>query len=443
MSLELQLAGALLLALLNGFFVAAEFALVKVRVTRIDELAKTGHKAAQLARKEIDSLNVYLAASQLGITLASLGLGWVGENLAERLIHSVQPSIHLAGVSQNAVRLSLAALAFTLVTFLHVVIGEQAPKTAAIQRADRISLLVAYPLYLFYRVFSVPIRILNGAAYLFMRAVGLRPTDEGERAHSEEELRMILTASQQNGVLKDSELDLVQHVFAFADKRARDVMIPRVDMAYLSTTWPIERVLSVVNEQGYTRFPLCDGDADHVLGMVHVKDLLSLSGQESPDLRAIARELLMVPETKPIDLLLREFQVRKKHMAVVLDEFGGTAGLVTLEDVLEEIVGEIEDEFEEALASVRELGDGRYLVDGSAPLEELRERIDLRITPNGVDTLGGFVLETLGAVPAPGAAVEAGGFRIEVRHVEGQRIRQLQLTRIEADEDGATSRHLV
>jgi CBS domain containing-hemolysin-like protein len=431
MSVGIQLASAIVLALLNGFFVAAEFALVKVRSTRIEELANQGNRMAAVTRRQIRALDVYLAATQLGITLASLGLGWAGENLAELLVQAVRPGLQIPGVSHHALGLIIAAMAFMAITFLHVVIGEQAPKTVAIQRPERISLFVAYPLLFFYRLFALPIGFLNLAARLFLRLFRLRPTSERELAHSEEELRMILTASQQSGVLKDSELDLVQHVFDFADKHARDIMIPRVDMVYLSTTWPLERTMAVVNEHGFTRFPLCDGDADHVIGMVHVKDLLTLAAREASDLRSISRELLMVPETKSIDQLLREFQYRKMHMAVVLDEYGGTAGLVTLEDVLEEIVGEIQDEFEQPRPEVVELGTNRYMVDGKALLDDLRDRLKLSISPNGVDTLGGFVLEALGGIPSPGDQVEAGGYRIQVREVEGQRIRKLELTRLE------------
>jgi CBS domain containing-hemolysin-like protein len=435
MSVWIQVASALVLAVLNGFFVAAEFALVKVRTTRIEELANAGSRAAALTRRQIRSLDVYLAASQLGITLASLGLGWAGENLAERLVQALQPGFQIPGVPPHALGIIIAALAFMAITFLHVVIGEQAPKTVAIQRPDRVSLVVAYPLLLFYRLFALPIGLLNLASRLFLRVFGIRPTSERELAHSEEELRMILTASQQSGVLKDSELDLVQHVFDFADKRAKEIMIPRVDMVYLSTTWSRVRIMSAVNEHGFTRFPLCEGDPDHVIGMVHVKDLLILERRESFDLRSIARELLMVPETKSIDQLLREFQYRKMHMAVVLDEYGGTSGLVTLEDVLEEIVGEIQDEFEQPRPEVVELAEDRYLVDGKAPLEDLREQLDLAISPNGVDTLGGFVLEALGGIPSPGDQVEAGGYLIQVREMEGQRIRKLELTRQEPAAD--------
>jgi CBS domain containing-hemolysin-like protein len=244
---------------------------------------------------------------------------------------------------------------------------------------------------------------------------------------------MILTGSYESGYLKDSELDLVQHVFEFADKEARDIMVPRVDMAYLSTTWSLEKNLEVVNQRGYTRFPLCEGNADHVIGMVHVKDLLKLREGPDTDIRRIRRDILMVPETKSIDQLLREFQYRKTQMAVVLDEYGGTAGLVTLEDVLEEIVGEIQDEFEQEEPEIQPVDENTFLVQGKVSLSDLREDLKLDLPSNGADTIGGYVQDALGSIPDPGATIQADGFRIEVLAMEGQRIRKLRLTRLTPD----------
>jgi len=419
---------ALFLALLNGFFVAAEFALVKVRSTRIDELAKAGSRAARMVGQELRRLDVYLAATQIGITLASLGLGWVGANLAERLTETFLPGFSSPFITPAMAAIGVAVCTFVVVAFLHAVVGEQAPKQFAIQRADTTSLRIAYPLHLFSKLCFVPIALLNFSSNTLARLLGVTVDTGREWAHSEEELRRILTASQQSGVLKDSELDLVQHVFEFADKRAKDVMIPRVDMVYLSTAWSLERNLEVVAGHSFTRYPLCEGDPDHVVGMIHVKDLLQMTAREERDLRSIARQIVIVPERKSIDALLREFQYRKMQMAIVLDEYGGTAGLVTLEDVLEEIVGEITDEFEEEAPDVQALGQGRYLVDGALPLLDLREDLGIDIPPNGADTLGGFVLEKLGAVPSPGDHVIAAGHRIEVNEMESKRVRKLMVT---------------
>jgi CBS domain containing-hemolysin-like protein len=433
MSPTLSLLLAFFLVALNGFFVAAEFALVKVRSTRIEELAQKGGVQARAARRAVRQLDAYLSASQLGITLASIGLGYVAE---PAFAHLLRPLLVQSGAfSRGASHVIAITLALVISTFLHIVFGEQAPKWLAIQRSERTTLWVALPLDFFYRVFKGPIWVLNHAALLVLRPFGLGTTSEHEVGHSEEEIRMILTGSHRSGHLKDSELDLVQHVFEFADKEARDIMVPRVDMAYLSTTWPLEKNLEVVNEHGFTRYPLCEGDADHVIGMVHVKDLLQLRETASPDVRRIMRGILMVPETKSIDQLLREFQYRKMHMAVVLDEYGGTAGIVTLEDVLEEIVGEIQDEFEHEEPEIQALDPNTFLVQGKVSLSDLREDLKLDVDPNGADTIGGYVLDVLGTIPEPGATVQADGFMIEVLAMEGQRIRKLRLRRLQVPEE--------
>jgi CBS domain containing-hemolysin-like protein len=424
---SLQLLFAVLLVLLNGFFVAAEFAMVKVRSTRIEELVQQGSLKARVAQRAMRRLDAYLSATQIGITIASLGLGSVGEPAFARLISPWFQG--LGSFSLAATHAAAVAIAFVTITFLHIVFGELAPKWLAIQRSEKVALWVAIPLDFFYRLFYPAITPLRLTATAVLRLFGIRTTSVQELGHSEEEIRMILTGSHQSGYIKDSELDLVQHVFEFADKEARDIMVPRVDMAYLSTTWLLEKNLEVVNRHGFTRFPLCEGDADHVIGMVHVKDLLRLHEEQDPDIHRIQRGILMVPETKSIDQLLREFQYRKMHMAVVLDEYGGTAGLVTLEDVLEEIVGEIQDEFEHEEPEIQELDPNTYIVQGKASLSDLREDLDLDLPPNGADTIGGFVQDALGTIPSPGATLQADGFLIEVLAMEGQRIRKLRLRR--------------
>jgi CBS domain containing-hemolysin-like protein len=428
MSPSLSLGIALLLVLLNGFFVAAEFALVKARATRIEELAEQGKIQARAVQRAMRHLDAYLSATQIGVTVASLALGWVGE---PAFAHLVQPLFRALGsFSSAATHATAGVLAFVVITFLHIVFGELAPKWLAIQRPERIALWAALPLQLFYWLFYPAIPLLRWSATTVLRLLGLGSVSHHELAHSEEEIRLILAGSHQSGHIKDSELDLVQHVFEFADKEARDIMVPRVDMAYLSTTWPLEKNLEVVNRHGFTRYPLCEGDADHVIGMVHVKDLLQLHEGPDADIRRIMRGILMVPETKSIDQLLREFQYRKMHMAVVLDEYGGTAGLVTLEDVLEEIVGEIQDEFEQEEPEVVPLDSDTFLVQGKASLSDLREDLKLELPPNGADTIGGYVLDALGTIPQPGAKVQADGFEIEVVSMEGQRVRQLRLHRL-------------
>jgi magnesium and cobalt exporter, CNNM family len=419
---------AFLLVLLNGFFVAAEFALVKVRSTRIAELAGAGDGSARMALHAIRHLDAYLSATQLGITLASIGLGWIGEPAFALLLEPLFHAFHIPARVGDAIAF---AVAFAVVSTLHIVIGELAPKSWAIQQPERMSLRVAYPLHWFYRLFRPAIFVLNGLARLLLRLMGITPASEHELAHTEEEFRMLLSASAESGRLKDSEVDLVEHVFSFAGKVAREIMTPRVDIVYLDAAWPLERNLEVMNSHTFTRYPLCEGDADHLLGMVHIRDLLRLEKHGGGDIRSICRDLLFVPEHQPIDQLLRTLQRRKMHMAAVIDEYGGTAGIFTMEDVLEQIVGEIHDEFEEPMPEVQPLGPDEFLVDGKAQLTDLAAEYDLVIPPDGsdTDTIGGWVFDKMGAVPEVGAALETENSRVEVVEMDGQRVRKVLIAR--------------
>lgn len=428
MSIGLSLVIAFFLVLLNGFFVAAEFALVKVRSTQIAELANEGKPSARMALHSIHHLDAYLSATQLGITLASIGLGWIGEPAFHALLHPVLHSLHLPANVERSVGFLVP---FAIISALHIVLGELAPKSLAIQKSAGVSLAVAYPLHWFYWLFRPAITVLNGAAALVLRLFRLQPVNEHELAHSEEELRMILTASGQSGVLKDSEVDLVKHVFEFADKVARDIMVPRVDMVYMDARWPLERNLEIANSHTYTRYPLCDGDPDHVIGMIHIKDLVRLAASGGTDIRQVRRDIVFVPETKSIDQLLREFQLRKMHMATVVDEYGGTAGIATLEDVLEEIVGEIHDEFEEPLPDVQRLAGGELLVDGKVLISDLKIDYEIDLPENESETVGGWVLDSLGAIPEVGATVEAPPYVLQVKEMDGQRIRKVLVLRVE------------
>ncbi len=430
MSIGIYLLLAVLLVLLNGFFVAAEFALVKVRSTRIMELANAGNPAARMTLRSLQHLDAYLSATQLGITFTSIGLGWVGEPAIARLL---EPMFHAAHLPEKIIHPASFAIAFAVVSAAHIVIGELAPKSWAIQQPERVSMAVAYPLHAFYVTFRYAISFLNWLASLVLRLFRIKPGAEHEMAHTQEELRMILTASGQSGVLKDSEVDLVKHVFEFADKVASEVMVPRVDMVYLDVTWPIEKNLDVVRSHTYTRYPLCNGEPDTVIGMIHLKDIVR-QPRSSADLSQLKRDILFIPETKSIDQLLREFQVRKMHMAVVVDEYGGTAGIVTMEDVLEQIVGEIHDEHEEPDPEVKPLQDGRYLVDGRALLSDLRLDHEIFLTANGSETVGGWVLDHVGAIPAEGLQLDVDGYQVRVEAMDGQRVRKVMLVKTEVEE---------
>lgn len=422
--LKLLAAGALVL--LNGFFVAAEFSLVKVRATRIEELSRRGSLAAKVAQREVEHLNAYLSATQLGITLASLGLGWIGEpafaHLIEPIFAAIAPSVRLSSHALAVV------IAFIVITFLHIVFGEMAPKTLAIVKPETTTLWVAYPLHWFYRLFYIPIELLNGSANLVLRALGLGPTSEHDLAHSEEELRMILLASEEQGTLEPREVDMVEHVFEFGDTCVHEVMVPRVDMVYLSREWSMARVLEVAKERPHTRYILVeDEDLDRVVGFVHLKDLLHLTQRRTASLDEIRRDLLVVPENQRIDRLLRTFQQNRVQIALVLDEYGGTAGMVTLQDLIEEIVGEVPDEFQTDAPRIEERSDGSLVMAGTTPLSEITERLGLDFGEQEFDTVGGYVMGELGRLPEPGDEVEVRGYTLKVTQMAGQRIQQIEL----------------
>jgi len=440
MSTGLDLFISLLLVLLNGFFVGAEFALVRVRSTRLQELANEGKAAARMALHCVRHFDVYLSSTQLGITLASLALGSLSEPAVSTLLHPAFEAVHLEPGLQHVLSFILA---LSLVSVFHMVIGELVPKSYAIQKPEELAMAIAFPLHWFYVLFRPAIWVINGIARVVLRLLRIAPAGEHELTHSEEELRMILTASGESGVLKDSEVDLVKHVFEFADKVASEVMVPRVDMVYMDAAWALERNLEVARKHTFTRYPLCDGGPDEVIGMIHVRDLLRwvYAERESPngagpdsqarqgDIRDIMYEILFVPETKSIDQLLREFQLRKMHMAVVVDEYGGTAGILTIEDVLEQIVGEIYDEREEPRPEVQPQGEDRFLVDGRVLLGDLKADYDIEIPPNGSETVGGWMLDQLGAIPEPGITVETEDYTLQVQEMDGQRVLKVLIAR--------------
>jgi CBS domain containing-hemolysin-like protein len=426
---------ALFLVVLNGFFVAAEFAIVKVRATRIEELAAKNAFGAKKAKEAVQHLDAYLSATQLGITLASLGLGYIGE---PAFAHLLEPLLH-GHVSQRAVETISFAIAFTLITALHIVVGELAPKSLAIQKAEAVTLGVIYPLDWFYRLFKLPIAALNFIASLVLKPFGLAPAGEhgsGE-AHSEDELRLILAASQQGGEIKESELTLVNQVFDFARQQAREVMVPRPDVVFLSTGKSIWDNIRIADNSSFTRFPLAEGDSpDQIVGMVHVKDLLALSRQESNEedterLRRIARALPRIPETKQIDQMLREFQRARQHMAVVVDEYGGTAGIVTLEDLIEEIIGDIQDEFDRTSPELEPAGKDCYHVDARMSLHKMERTLGILGGPaeeTDVDTIGGWILSLRGDIPMRvGESAPYGDATVTITEMAGRRIRKVRV----------------
>ncbi|HEX5043475.1 MAG TPA: hemolysin family protein [Candidatus Polarisedimenticolaceae bacterium] len=413
---------ALGLVALNAFFVATEFAIVRVRTTRIDELVAKGVRRAAATRTVLQDLNAYLSACQLGITLASLGLGWVGK---PAFAHLLEPLMSGLGLWSDVTAASLSiTLAFAIITFLHVVLGELAPKTIAIERAEATALLIAWPIRIFNVLLFPFIWSMNGLANLAVRALGLRAVSEGSLAHSEEELRMILSVSQRSGMLPEAHAQLLENALDFTERAVRQIMVPRADIVWLDARRPYEDNVRIVRESAHTRYPLCEGDVDHVVGVLNLKDLfLQPPGM---DLRQLARKPLFVPEGVSIDRVLRQFQRSRTHLAVVIDEYGGTSGVVSIEDVLEELIGEIQDEFDEEAPKVQDLGGGRLSVDASVPADEIAETLGIHDgADEEVDTLGGLVVARLGRIARPGDVVTLGNHRVEVSRMRGRRIVRL------------------
>lgn len=412
------------LIVLNAFFVVAEFALVRVRATRLEELVQQQNWRARIAKHAQQHIDAYLNTVQVGITLASIGLGWVAEPWAAR---QLQPLLTMLGVtSPRSVHLTAFLIGYLTITFLHVVLGEMVPKSIAIRCTEPAALWTAPPLNLFHRLLFPLTWLMTGCASLVLRLLRIPPASP-EEAYSQEELRLLLASSRRSGALKDTEAELMEHVFSFGDKRAKDIMVPRVDMVYLSTTWSMEENLRIAEQYGFTRFPLCEGDPDKVIGIVHVKDLYRARQHGIDSLKHIARDCLIVPESKPIDELLREFQKQKMHMAIVVDEYGGTSGLVTIEDVIEEIVGEIYDEFEPTQPRIQKLDDNRYLVEANVELDELANQLGVEVSEEdgAFETVAGYVMGKLTSIPRVGDRVTFGNYEMQVVEMRGRRVHRV------------------
>ncbi|WP_261134507.1 hemolysin family protein [Bacillus sp. Marseille-Q3570] len=381
---------AILIAL-TAFFVAAEFAIVKVRSTKIDKLVEDGNKRAEAARKVLDNLDGYLSACQLGITITALGLGWIGEPTVEEILH---PLFEKFAISEALASTLSFVIAFSTITFLHVVLGELAPKTVAIQKAEGISLLLAKPLIWFYKIMYPFIWALNGSARVLTRLLGFKQANEHEVAHSEEELRIILSESYKSGEINKSELHYVNKIFEFDDRTAKEIMVPRTEMVCMFTDEPMEENISIMSNEKFTRYPVADGDKDHIIGLVNIKEVFnSLLMKEERPLNEFIRPVHKVIETTPIKTLLVHMQKERVHMMILVDEYGGTAGLVTVEDIIEEIVGEIRDEFDtEEKPQIEKLDRNHAILDGKALISDVNEFFKIEIDDSELDTIGGWLL---------------------------------------------------
>ncbi len=425
---------ALALIALNGFFVAAEFALVRVRDTRVQQLEEEGDPKAPGLRDALRDMDAYLSVCQVGITMASLALGWVGEPVVAALIRPIFEAVGLT--NERLIEIIAVVLGFSLITYAHLVFGEQAPKYFSIQKAEGVALRISRPLKLSMIALRPVIWLVNTSTNFVLRPWGIRLGKDMD-VHSEEELRLMITSSVASGELEPEERDYLNNVFDFGDTVAREIMVPRPDIEALSKDTPLEKLAEAAAFGRFTRYPVYEGDLDSVLGSVHVKDLFRAAGEqpEEFDIHPLIRECLVVPENKPIEQLLKEFQGRKLQMAIVIDEWGSVEGLITIEDVLEELVGEIQDEFDRDEATIEQLGDGIYAIDGRIPIDDVNERFGLNLQDEDFETIGGYVLGALGRSPDAGDIVEADKVALTVKAVDGSRVSMLTL-RQNTDETG-------
>jgi CBS domain containing-hemolysin-like protein len=427
---------ALLIAC-TAFFVASEFAIVKVRSSRIDQLVSEGNKRAIAAKKVISNLDGYLSANQLGITITSLGLGWLGEPTVERILTPFFERLHL---SESISHVLSFVIAFSTITFLHVVVGELAPKTFAIHKAEAITLFTAQPLILFYKVMYPFIWTLNNSARLVARMFGLQPAAEHEIAHSEEELRLILSESYKSGEINQSEYRYVNNIFRFDDRVAKEIMVPRKEIVALDINRSVKENLEIIKEEKYTRYPVIDGDKDHVLGLINVKEVftdLVTNPSAEKQMKDYIRPIIQVIESIAIHDLLVKMQKERIHMAILVDEYGGTSGLVTVEDILEEIVGEIQDEFDvDEIPLIQKIDETRTVIDGKVLISEVNDLFGLSIDDEDVDTIGGWILTKHYDIKV-GDSVEIDNYLFTVKEMDGHHVKTLEVVKQEKEERAA------
>ena len=423
-----RLLAVLALVLANGFFVAAEFSLISVRKTRIDQLLAEGSRLARPVRRALNNPDQFIAATQLGITMASLGLGWIGEPALASMVFPLFERLPVSIAITTAHSLAVA-IAFIIITSLHIVLGELAPKTVALQYPEKTALLVAKPTELFLRTFKPFIRALNGMGWTVVRMLGMKASSGHGLVHSEEELKMLVTASQEAGVLEEDEEQMLHRVFHFAEFTAGEMMVPRTEMPAIRADAPIGEVVDLIWRGRHTSLPVYRGELDDIVGIMLVPDLVKALASPPPNFSAaaIAREALTVPETMKADELLRQMRRHRTHQAIVIDEYGGTAGIVTFERVMERIVGELGGDFGTAATPIRRLPDNSFEVDGLALVTDINERFELNIDEETYTTIGGYMLGRLGRRPKIGDTVEVGGRTLRVEAVDGLRVSRVRI----------------
>lgn len=433
--LTIRLIAFAILIAATAFFVATEFAIVKVRTTKIDQLVAEGNKSAIRAKKVISNLDEYLSACQLGITITALGLGWLGEPTFEIILHPVFEFFNLSG---NVTTVLSFIVAFSLVTFIHVVVGELAPKTLAIQKAEAVTLKLSGFLILFHNIMYPFIRALNGSARGLTGLFGLKMISESEEAHSEEELRMILSDSFKGGEINHSEYEYVNSIFEFSDRIAKEIMVPRTEIISIERGQTIREVFEVMGIEQYTRYPVTDGDKDHVIGLVNMKHLLTAYIKDAANGDKLVDDymqpVIRVIETIPVSDLLLKIQNERIHMAILMDEYGGTSGLVTIEDIIEEIIGDIQDEFDEdEIPEIQEIAEDHYIFDSKMLLQEMNDILGTTIEDEDIDTIGGWFMTQRFDVQE-GDIIESEGYRFKVTELDGHHILYIEVTKLPPSE---------
>ncbi|MBI2029616.1 HlyC/CorC family transporter [Candidatus Gottesmanbacteria bacterium] len=427
-----QLLLVIFLVLLNGFFVASEFALVAIRKTRIEELVKKGHTSAKLVLQAINDLESYISATQLGITLASLALGWIGEPAIARFLEPLITFLPKDAAFITAHTLAVI-IAFSFITFLHIVLGELAPKSIALQSAEKTSLVIVTPLMIFTRIFKPVIWLLNGAGSLVLKIFGFSAPSGHQLVHSEEEIKIILSQSTEGGILEKQELEMIHKVLQLGDIPVRDIMIPRTEIKAIEAEITIKEFKKLAGKDTLSRYPIYKGTIDTIIGYIHERDIYKFKSDRR-DLSllesGLIRRIINVPEVQRIDDVLQNMRKNRVHMAIVNDEYGGTLGIVTLEDILESIVGEIYDEFDKTETTIQRQADGKYIVDGLVPVQDIQKRFNVPIKGQGYVTIGGVVFGLLGREPKIGDIIQIGTLELRVKEIEKKRIKTLVLSKI-------------
>lgn len=420
----------LLLVFANGFFVASEFSVVKVRISHLEPYLKKGHRGAQIVKHITEHVDAYLSATQLGVTLSSLGLGWVGEPLLAGMLRD--PLGWVGVLNETTLHAVAFLISFGILTFLHIILGELGPKYIAIRHPEQTAMAVSLPMQMFYRTFRPCIWVLNRSSNIILRSLGVEPVKTQELLHSPEELESIVSEGAKSGLLNKTEQELMARIFEFSTTTAKEIMVPRTEVIAVEDTTPREKLIRIVTEEGYSRIPVYRDSLDNILGIIYSKDLISmLEHRDLIVLQDIIRPAYFVPDAIKISQLMRDMQERKNAMAVVIDEFGGTQGIITMEDILEEIVGEIHDEYDEVLKDVEQSSDGSALVNARITIKDFNDKFNGAIPEEaGYETLNGFLSKVTGKIPEMNEEIRYANLHFTVMKKSQRRLRQVRVKKI-------------